>query len=169
MGDYFKYYRLIYSFIALITLAGVLWWQFSISSYYFTISPIIQYLIALPCGLVSVILMAVCIRKYFYRLSGVEAFYQHPDRPVLVTGGIHRFVRHPLYIATLLFIWSLFLIFPSLANLIACVLITLYVRIGITVEEKKLATIFGREYEEYQKTTPMLIPAIAGRKRRQLF
>ena len=160
MGHYFKYYRVLYSVVAVITLAGVLWWQFSIHGYYFVGSPFIKYFAGIPCALFALTLMAICIRKYFYKLSGVEVFYERPGRPVLETRGVHKFVRHPLYIGTLLFIWSLLLLFPSLANLIACTMITCYVRIGIDSEERKLVKIFGSEYEDYKKNTPMLIPSI---------
>lgn len=158
MGDNFKFYRLIYSVIAIITLGSVLAFQFSIPVQYFVLAPFLQHFVALPCTIFAGVVMAVCIRKYFFRLSGVAVFYQRPAKPILETGGVHKFVRHPLYISTLILIWSLLLLFPSLSNLLACVMITIYVRIGIYTEERMLVQIFGKEYEDYRKRTPMLIP-----------
>jgi protein-S-isoprenylcysteine O-methyltransferase Ste14 len=163
MGANFKYYRLIYSMVAMLTLGGVLAWQFTISDLYFTVSPCLKYFVALPCTLFAAILMVICIRKYFYKLSGVEVLYHQAGRPVLETHGVHKFVRHPLYIGTLLLIWSLLLLFPSLTNLLACVMITGYVVVGTYSEERRLIRVFGREYEDYKKNTPMLIPSIGGK------
>lgn len=97
-------------------------------------------------------------------LSGVRSVFE-PAPPVeLKVEGIHRFVRHPLYSGTILFVWGLFFIFPMLNNLIAVVLLTLYVLIGIDFEEKKLLKEFGKGYEEYISKVPALIPGLRSRK-----
>jgi methanethiol S-methyltransferase len=57
-----------------------------------------------------------------------------------------------------LFVWGLFFVFPFLNNLIAVILLTLYVFIGISFEEKKLIKEFGKNYEAYILNVPMLIP-----------
>jgi protein-S-isoprenylcysteine O-methyltransferase Ste14 len=162
MGVCFKYYRLIYSVIAVITLAAILLWQFSIPAYPLFVSNWIKQIIGVPLGLLGLVLMAVCIRKYFFKLSGVAALYHRQGPPTLETSGIHRFVRHPLYAGTILVIWSLLLFFPSLANLIVCVLITSYVRIGIQSEENKLLRQFGEQYRNYLNSTPMLFPTLSS-------
>jgi len=69
-------------------------------------------------------------------------------------------MRHPLYSGTLLTIWSLLLIFPLLSNLLACLVITVYILIGIQLEEKKLLLDFGEDYRSYASSVPMLIPNI---------
>jgi protein-S-isoprenylcysteine O-methyltransferase Ste14 len=76
----------------------------------------------------------------------------------LKVDGIHRFVRHPLYSGTILFVWGLFFVFPFLNNLIAVILLTLYLFIGISFEEKKLVKEFGEKYQAYILKVPMLIP-----------
>ncbi|MBS1665215.1 MAG: isoprenylcysteine carboxylmethyltransferase family protein [Bacteroidetes bacterium] len=158
MGERFKYYRLIYSMLATVTLGAVLWWQFSIRGRMFVVSPFIQWTVAMPGVSLAVVVMGICFRKYFMRLSGVEVLFRRPGAQLLETRGLHGMVRHPLYGGTLLLIWSLLLWFPSVANVIACVVITIYVRVGIYFEERKLVRIFGRAYENYRKVTPMLIP-----------
>ena len=102
--------------------------------------------------------MGNCIRKYFFNLSGVAVFRNRQHRPLLETKGVHRYIRHPLYMGTLLLLWSIFLFFPLLSNLLACGMITLYTLIGIRFEEKKLSREFGESYDIYKRTTPMLIP-----------
>ena len=97
-------------------------------------------------------------------LSGIRSVFQATPPAELKVEGIHRFVRHPLYSGTILFVWGLFFIFPTLSNLIAVVLLTLYVLIGISFEEKKLKKEFGSKYETYIIDVPMLIPRLKFRK-----
>ena len=69
--------------------------------------------------------------------------------PELKMNGIHKYVRHPLYSGTILFVAGLFFIFPTLSNLIAAGLLIGYILIGITFEEKKLKKEFGKAYIQY--------------------
>lgn len=100
----------------------------------------------------------ISILKYFKFLSGVRTLYQAKPSTELQREGIHNYVRHPLYLGTLLFIWGLFLIFPMLNNLIAVVVITGYVLIGTRLEEKKLLIEFGNSYADYISRVPGLFP-----------
>lgn len=102
--------------------------------------------------------MYIC--KYFYELSGIQALQKDKAAvtPTLQQSGLHKYVRHPLYFGTLLFVWGLFLLFPLLSNLIAASSLTVYVFIGIQLEEQKLFLEYGEEYEQYSKRVPKLIP-----------
>lgn len=104
----------------------------------------------------------ISILKYFKLLSGVLTLYRAKPPAVLKLEGIHKYVRHPLYLGTLLFVWGLFLIFPLLNNLIAVIIITGYILIGIRLEEKKLLIEFGNSYADYISRVPMLIPGLKG-------
>jgi protein-S-isoprenylcysteine O-methyltransferase Ste14 len=86
-------------------------------------------------------------------------FYKNQTPVVLELGGWHRYVRHPLYFGTLLFVWSLFFIFPTWGNLIACVIITAYTLAGTVLEERKLVMQFGKDYVDYKRRVPMIIPS----------
>lgn len=102
--------------------------------------------------------MGISIKKYFMLLSGVRSIYQPVPVNELKIDGIHRYMRHPLYAGTILFVCGLFFIFPYLNNFIAVVLLILYVLIGIYFEEKKLIKEFGSKYLDYMFNVPMLIP-----------
>ncbi|MEK6256743.1 MAG: isoprenylcysteine carboxylmethyltransferase family protein [Chloroflexota bacterium] len=78
----------------------------------------------------------------------------------LITHGIYRFVRHPIYLGTLLvmiglpvFVWSLY------GTLIMSTLIPVFL-IRIRMEEKLLTEEFGDAYRTYRKATRKLIPFI---------
>ena len=54
--------------------------------------------------------------------------------------------------------------FPLISNLIAAVIITLYVLLGLRLEEKKLYLEYGEAYKQYAKKVPGLIPNIFAEK-----
>jgi protein-S-isoprenylcysteine O-methyltransferase Ste14 len=76
----------------------------------------------------------------------------------MVTGGLYRWVRHPLYTAGLAFIW----LTPIMtSNLLALNIgLTLYLILGAIYEERKLVREFGERYTRYQERVPMLIPRL---------
>ena len=80
-----------------------------------------------------------------------------------VTGGLYRWVRHPLYTAGLAFIW----LTPIMtSNLLALNIgLTLYLIVGAIYEERKLVREFGETYIDYQQRTPMIIPLVRGRSK----
>jgi protein-S-isoprenylcysteine O-methyltransferase Ste14 len=76
----------------------------------------------------------------------------------LVTNGLYRYVRHPLYFFGLLLVWLV----PRMSwNWLAFSIgVTLYLTIGTLFEERKLRQEFGEAYEQYRRRTPMLIPRL---------
>ena len=155
-----KYYRLSYNLFAFAGLGLILWYQLKIPS------PDLferNTLSLATGGIISIsglLLMSVCIKKYFLSLSGLKSFWQEEPRSELIISGVHRFVRHPLYLGTFLFIWGLLGLFPTLSLLISNVVITVYTMIGTSFEERKLVMEFGEQYKTYQETVPKIIPRI---------
>ena len=84
--------------------------------------------------------------------------------PRLVTDGLYRYVRHPLYTAGLVFIWLI----PIMTwNLLALIIgLSVYVITGAYFEERKLLLEFGDAYAEYRQHTPMLVPGLRYRNQR---
>lgn len=80
----------------------------------------------------------------------------------LVTSGLYRHVRHPLYSAGMAFIWLLPLMTVNV--MVINIGLTVYVVIGAYFEERKLRRKFGKEYADYQAVTPMFVPFLKGNK-----
>ena len=74
----------------------------------------------------------------------------------LTVRGAYRWVRHPIYTASLLLIWSQ----PDLTydRILFNVSWTGWIIIGSFLEERDLVANFGTSYEQYQRKVPMLIP-----------
>jgi protein-S-isoprenylcysteine O-methyltransferase Ste14 len=77
----------------------------------------------------------------------------------LVTDGVYRFVRNPIYLGMILIPAGFILSFsaPVGAILLAAGLVTMF-SIRIRVEEELLAGRFGEEYRDYCRRTKRLVP-----------
>ena len=89
---------------------------------------------------------------------GLSQLFEGERSGALVTRGLYRIVRHPLYTFGLLFIW----LSPTVSQNSLTVYIgaTFYTLIGAYFEERKLLLEFGNAYAEYKQNTPMLIPGL---------
>lgn len=157
LGTFYRYYRLVYSLFAGATLALLLYFQVTIDSP-FLFSFWIRFPLALILLIPGIIIMWISIYGYFYELSGLQAIREIIPKQRLQQEGLHKYIRHPLYLGTLMFVWGLFLWQPLLAHLLACSIITIYVLIGIKLEEKKLYVEYGNAYKDYASKVPKLIP-----------
>lgn len=100
-------------------------------------------------------------------LSGLRSAFEQPGKEILMTGGLHRFVRHPLYLGTFLMIWGWFFISPLFSLFLTNLVITIYTLIGIRLEERKLTEEYADEYEAYRRSTPMIIPKFKFKRKVQ--
>jgi protein-S-isoprenylcysteine O-methyltransferase Ste14 len=76
----------------------------------------------------------------------------------LITHGVYRFARHPLYFGVLIAIMGAPVYAPSLSGfLILSLLIPIFL-FRIKREEEMLTECFGDEYRAYRRSTKKLIP-----------
>lgn len=97
---------------------------------------------------ISIILMATALG--LFRKAGTRP---EPWKPTsaLVTGGIYRFTRNPMYLGMALFYAGLALALDSVVSLLLLVpLIAVIHRQVIAREERYLAEKFGDEYQHYK-------------------
>jgi protein-S-isoprenylcysteine O-methyltransferase Ste14 len=104
--------------------------------------------------------IALALVGFAIDIAGLIAFRRarttiNPTRPMaassLVSNGIYRFTRNPMYLGLLveLLAWAVFL--SSVAALLLVPLFVLYInRFQITPEERALTKIFGAEYAAYK-------------------
>lgn len=75
---------------------------------------------------------------------------------VFVVGGTYAWVRHPLYVFSMIFIWLNPVM--TLSSLSFNLLATLYFGIGSIYEERRLQDTFGPPYDAYRARVPRFIP-----------
>ena len=79
----------------------------------------------------------------------------------LVTQGVYRRVRHPMYTALLLYSVGQALVLPNyVAGLSSGVTTALLVALRIGPEERMMLEEFGKNYQEYMAVTKRLVPAV---------
>jgi methanethiol S-methyltransferase len=86
------------------------------------------------------------LRQFLTLFSGHDPAV---ERAHLQTGGLYQWMRHPLYVFSLLVIWSVPLM--TLNILIFNIAATLYFVLGSMVEEQRLERLFGEEYRQYKE------------------
>jgi protein-S-isoprenylcysteine O-methyltransferase Ste14 len=161
LGGAFRFYRIGYNLLSIIFLCGILYLMLLGDTSDSVFAPgrgsgIAGYVL-MGAGLLIVIL---AFRNYdLWEFTGIKQLAQHIHHPEkLMVRGLNRYVRNPLYTGVIVFIAGYFLRSPNWVNLVSLVMIYLYIYIGATLEERKLAQVFGEEYRAYQQRVKMLIP-----------
>ena len=80
---------------------------------------------------------------------------------VLVTGGIYRWLRHPIYTGVLIAIAGLFLKKPTVIIAIACVAVAVFLWLKTRYEEFLLTGTYP-DYRTYRSTSWGLFPGFKG-------
>ena len=81
------------------------------------------------------------------------------DNHKLITTGIYKYIRHPIYLGTLVGVLGFGLVYRALLITILCLIMYFLVfRQHIIYEEKILEKEFGEEYIAYKKNSKRLIP-----------
>ena len=159
LGRFFIYYRLLYNIIAFLLIVPILVWQQRIVSEVILPAGTMNYILGGLMMTSGVYLAFVSVKSYGFKdFLGLTAINGLVEKKTLKTDELSEIVRHPLFLGLLLFVWGNFGFAGTLASCITALAISLYIRIGIYFEEKKLVSEFGKAYEKYQKEVPMLIP-----------
>jgi protein-S-isoprenylcysteine O-methyltransferase Ste14 len=91
------------------------------------------------------------LRQVYLCLRGIEYTPVAFRQPAL-----YKYVRHPLMLGFLLAFW----VTPdmSVGHLIFAAGMTVYILIGVSLEERDLVKAYGLAYEHYRQRVPMLLP-----------
>lgn len=162
LGGQFRFYRLVFNLVAIVTLIPVILYSQSIQG-----PPVFRwegFMIVFQVLLltIGVLLFFAGAKHYdmlqFLGLHQIRTATSHSvltETGTLDTTGILGITRHPWYLATILFIWARGL---DASVLITNIILTIYLVVGTILEERKLLIDFGEDYRRYQKKVSMLIP-----------
>ena len=91
------------------------------------------------------------LRQLRNRRRGID----EPEDEPLRLDGLHRYVRHPLYVGLVLILWG---IVDDEERLALAAWASLYIVIGLRFEERDLIRLHGPRYRDYRVRVPALIP-----------
>jgi len=95
---------------------------------------------------------------YLARRGIKEVFGTKREKPEVISEGVFRIVRHPIYTGALLFYLTAILSTLSLVSAAFWLLIIGFYIFICRYEERILTETFGNDYLEYKKKTGMLFP-----------
>ena len=157
------YYRLTYNLFATVHIALV--WGFGGAvlggAPSFALEPGVATALS-GLSLLGWVVLVLALREYDLGLfSGLGPIRAHRrgdppfgDEP-LVTGGLHRFVRHPLYLGAHMILWGGATAEFGLAT---AAWGSLYLYVGARFEERALLSMHGEAYRVYRGRVPAVIP-----------
>ena len=154
----FKVYRLTFNLFAIIGLVFIFLYSKQISE------PIWFNSVFLKVTGILVILVGVFLTYKSFKNYNIKEFIGITAESTdtlqnnLVVTGYHKYVRHPVYTATIIIFIGYLLYYPNYTSLILLVVTFLYLQVGIYLEEKKLIKKFGKSYENYKNSVPKLFP-----------
>jgi protein-S-isoprenylcysteine O-methyltransferase Ste14 len=79
---------------------------------------------------------------------------------LLITSGIYRYIRHPLYSSLFFLGWGIFFKNPSWLDGILAAIASSMLMLAALAEEYENNRYFGSDYRKYMQKTRMLIPFI---------
>lgn len=79
---------------------------------------------------------------------------------MLVTTGVYRRIRHPLYSSLLLLTWGTFFKHPDRLGVLLALAATFFLVATAKADEAECERFFGAEYQAYKKRTKMFLPFI---------
>jgi len=159
-----RFYRLAYNIFSVISFTPILWLMAILPDEVLYRIPAPWVYLSLTVQFAAVLILVVGVMQTgALSFVGLRQLIDEEEAwPQLVTRGLYRWVRHPLYSAGLLFIW----LTPVMSQntLVVIIAATVYIILGAFFEERKLKREFGQKYEEYRAETPMLIPGLVFRR-----
>lgn len=119
--------------------------------------PIVAYIgiIFLIIGGIIMIISRIQLGKY-----GTPVVHTGEDHK-LVTKGLYKIVRHPMYFGGIFMMLGPYLAFRSIFVLTGIIILDIYLlNMRIKIEEETLIRAFGVDYRNYIKRTKKLVPFI---------
>jgi protein-S-isoprenylcysteine O-methyltransferase Ste14 len=143
----------------MLILFFVMWGIDSFSFFIFGYSTVIFQALTFPF-LFAVTILFLGLSFYLVSKSHKAVLEQVHDPPQLVDSGVYSWVRHPMYLGTLLFCLAFVFICVSLVSIAIWIAFFIFYDRMTTYEEKSLIGILGEAYITYQRRVSKWLPKV---------
>lgn len=165
-GKLIAFYRLLFN---ILSLAG-LYFIWDLAPHpplqIYKLPPPFDYLVLIP-QIISLIGIIWCFKyvcfKEFVGINQIERYLKNEysnndldENYTLQIEGPYKYSRHPIYFFSIIFL--LFRAEMDLFYLTIFIAFTAYFYIGSHFEEKKMLSLFGDDYKNYQQKVPKIFP-----------
>ncbi|MGD8366888.1 MAG: hypothetical protein PVG78_04540 [Desulfobacterales bacterium] len=165
----FRYYRIFFNAVAVVTLVPVLLYAESLrAAALFSWEGPWRAVQVLLIGSALFFFAAGARRYDFFQFLGLRQIQENNGCSVLTddcsldTGGILSVVRHPWYTGGILVVWARPL---DTTAIVTNLILSGYFLVGAWIEERKLMVLFGEAYAVYRREVSMFFPLKWGKRR----
>ena len=141
-------------------------WLFSCNYHYWFVNPFTAFqtlswillIYSLYLAIFGVILIKIKGKAHNSRKD--DTLYAFEKTTVLITSGIYRYIRHPLYASLFFLAWGICLKNITPVLLTVCIASSIFFIITMLIEEMENTRYFGESYRVYMKKSRMIIPYV---------
>ena len=108
---------------------------------------------------VSIAVIVFIYAAYLAKASLKIIFDEVREKPEVISKGVYRYLRHPMYLAAILLYLSFLIYILSLAALLVLIGTFIFYHFIARYEEKLLLEQFGEEYNKYKESVSMWFPS----------
>ncbi|TKB11834.1 isoprenylcysteine carboxylmethyltransferase family protein [Desulforhopalus sp. IMCC35007] len=164
LGRYAGFYRLMYNLLSGVSLLPLVWFTLADGG-------AIVFSWSGPAVVLRFICIVLALLCFFegargYDMGsflGVKQIRENEDS-LLLGGdasfsefGVFALVRHPWYVGSLLFVWSILTTYHEKSFAVA-VILSVYLIVGTFLEERKILAEHGEMYRRYKERVSMFVP-----------
>ena len=164
LGRYVGYYRLMYNLLSAVSLLPLIWLTLSdTGDVIFSWTGPLAIL-----RFICIVLAMVCFiegargydLQYFLGVKQIRDGHESlllGEEASFSELGVFALVRHPWYVGSFLFIWSIFTRYSEKSFALASIL-SVYLIVGTFLEERKIIAEHGELYRRYKERVSMFVP-----------
>lgn len=163
-GSYYRFYRLFFNLVALLTLVPLMVYSRSFNdAVLFQWEGCLTIVQGSLLIVVSMLFISGGLKYDLLQFIGIRQIRSGNRHAALTasgkidTSGVLSITRHPWYLAAIILVWiDLRVMYVS--TIIVDGILTAYLIIGTLLEERKLVHALGDAYRDYQNRVSMLFP-----------
>ena len=148
-----RFYRLGYNVFSVLSFLPILWLRLTLPDQpLYRVPPPWNYLMFAGQATAVLLLLVGVLQTDTLAFVGLRQLFEEERRGALVTRGLYRLVRHPLYSAGLLILW----LSPAVTmnSFVIYLCLSAYLLVGAWFEERSRCASLGRRTPSTGKSPP---------------